>query len=453
MGFLADFGSERAGESSRLRMRPGLLVGLAFAAALVAGCSGAARRIEAIEVRHGVTLDITGAARGEDLLGGSTALVVENVAKELQALPYLATAGRRIHIASSADLLKAARPREFAGALLAGAATQDHPGPDQGDVYVINKNLWGQCVDAWQPGTRMLQDPHLRHEIMHAIEMDALRDMVLAEPWQAALEESGEMVHRMGTIDRLALEMPRDALLTARHEAYVGFCARWLASHFGDVTGDGRIDDADLARLRAHFGDFDADGDGRLTYEDAAARTGLRHSLRPGSDLGTQAEMTAGLAGYRPRGFASPYGRTYPWEDKAEVLDYAVREGFVPHLFAAAGALGGVTANSSAEAAAKLGRLDARDPVLARKVEVLAVYLGNLTPPQDRAPDFAARYGAALVPFERLAAGAEDDSPQVAEARRASLMRRLAAYHTRATAEGDVLTVVVSPSAGGKAGR
>ena len=436
----------RAGRAGPSRLPRPAALGLALAAALAAGCGNQARRIEDLETRHGVTIEVTGAARGENWLGGSTALVLENVGKELAALPYLATAGQRIYLASSADLVRTARPEEFLDALLAGAATQDRPGPDQGDVYVLNKNLWGLYVDFWQPGTTRLQDPHLRHEMMHAIEIVALRDLVLAEPWQAALEGSGQMLDRMEAIDRLALEMPPEALLTARHEAYVDLCARWLAAHFGDVTGDGRTDDADLVCLRARRADFDADGDGHLTYEDAAARTGLRYSRRRGADPATQVEMTAGLVGYRPRGFASPYGRTYPWEDRAEVLDYAIREGLIPHLFAAPGSMPGVTAASAAEAGAKLDRLRARDAVLARKVEILALYLGNLTPPNDRAADFAARYAAAMVPFERLAASPDAEGPRVAEARRASLARRMAAYRYTAVAEGDTLTVLVSPA-------
>ena len=190
--------------------RHGRLLGVALIAwaAALAGCGNVAQRISDIEARHGVVLSVTDAARGEDWLGGNTYAVVDNVGKELAAFPYLATAGRRIHIAASADLVRGAYPEEFLDALLAGAATQDHPGPDQGDIYVLNKNLWGLYVDAFQPGTSMLYDPHLRHEMMHAIEIDALNEITLAEPWQATLDQSGEMVHRMGVIDALALGMP-----------------------------------------------------------------------------------------------------------------------------------------------------------------------------------------------------------------------------------------------------
>ena len=49
-----------------------------------------------------------------------------------------------------------------------------------------------------------------------------------------------------------------------------------------------------------------------------------------GFDPASQIEMTAGMFGYRPKGFATPYGRTSPWEDKAEVLAYAIRKELLP---------------------------------------------------------------------------------------------------------------------------
>ncbi len=126
---------------------------------------------------------------------------------------------------------------------------------------------------------------------------------------------------------------------------------------------------------KAYPAEFDADGDGRLTYDDARRRTALAHSLRSGADPLTQVEMTAGMVGYRPHGFASPYGRTSPWEDKAEVLDYAVRKRMLPHLVAAPDAHNGLTEQSFAEATKRLADLRKWDKVLARKIEIVAVFL------------------------------------------------------------------------------
>jgi hypothetical protein len=423
------------------------LAALVAAAALAAGCGNVENRIAEISARHGVTLDVTAGARAQNFLGGNTYAVVDNVGKELQALPYLATAGRRIHVADTGDLLRSAYPEEYLDALLAGAATQDHPGPDLGDVYVLNKNLWGLYVDAFQPGTQGLYDPRLRHEIMHAIEIDSLRDLVLAAPWQTVLDESGEMVYRMGVIDSLALSMPvaspDDAappVATPRHQAYLDLCARWLAAHFGDVTGDGRLDDADVAYLRTHAAAFLMTGHARLTYEDAAVRGGPAHSLRRGADVLTQIEMTAGLAGYRPQGFASPYGRTAPWEDKAEVLDYAIREKLIPNLYAAPGSTPGVTVATVAAAQTKLDRLRRNDALLARKVEILAIFFGNLTPPESRGTTFVAQYGGTMVPFDALCGTGEDPS-KVAAARREALVHRVEASPHRVRVEGTVVTV------------
>ena len=113
-------------------------MGLAVLAAAVVGCGNVSQRIAEIEARHGVTLTVTDGARLQDLFGGSTYLTVDNIGKELAAFPPQATKGRRIHVASTGDLLAKAYPAEFMDALLAGAATQDHPGSDQGDIYILN---------------------------------------------------------------------------------------------------------------------------------------------------------------------------------------------------------------------------------------------------------------------------------------------------------------------------
>ncbi len=421
---------------------PKAAVVVAFWGVLAAGCIGGQQRIAGMQSRHGVRVDVTPAAKLQNFLGGSTNLVLRNVQRELELFPRLATEGRRIHVASTADLLRQSDPEQVGEALFAGAATQDRPGPDQGDIYVLNKNLWGLHVDLLQPSTRMIQDPHLRHELMHAIEVDAVTSLVLAEPWHRTLDTAPSILDELAKIDAVALAMPSEAVLTRQHEAYVAMCGRWLAAHFGDVTGDGRVDEADLVGLRSRPDALDADGNGRLTYQDAAARTGLRHTFLSGTDPRSQAEMTAGLAGYRPRGFASPYGRTAPWEDKAEVLDHAVRRGIVPHLYAAPGAIREVTEASVERAWRRLARRRADDPVLARKLETVAVYLGNLTPPEKRNPRFEQVYGPVLVPFERLGAPAED-APHVTTTRRQALERRMAALKYRVATEGKRASVTV----------
>lgn len=416
---------------------------------LAVGCGGTQRRIADMHLRHGVRVNVTPAAKVQNLLGGSTGLVVRNVQRELELFPRLATAGRRIHIASTADLLRGSEPEQAVEVLFAGAATQDRPGPDQGDIYLLNKNLWGLYVDLLQPSTRMPQDPHLRHELMHAIEVDALASLVLTEPWQAVLDASGATLDELAEIDAVALALPSEAVLTRQHEAYIALCGRWLAAHFGDVTDDGRVDEADLGHLRSHPGVFDADADGRLTYEDAAARTGLRHTFLRGTDPRSQVEMTAGLLGYRPRGFASPYGRTAPWEDKAEVLDHSIRHGIVPHLYAAPGSVRGVTESSVKRSWQRLARTRTRDPILARKLEVLSLYLGNLAPPEKRNHRFEQAYGTVLVPFERLRLPAEE-GPRVATARRRAMQRRMEALEYHVTCDGDTadVTVVRQPRRG-----
>jgi len=259
------------------------------------------------------------------------------------------------------------------------SATQDHPGPTQGDIYVINKDLWGAYMEAFQPDTAMWQDPRLRHELMHAYEIKALADTLFVEKWQKTLDrrlgQPDEMTYKLACIDSVSLLAGPDGLVSPRHAAYVDFCARWMASAFGDVNKDGRVDETDRKLIARNPAEFDADGDHVLTYDDASLLNGPGYSPAGGIGPATQIEMTAGMLGYRPKGFASPYGRTSPWEDKAEVLSHAVRSGLLPALNAQAGS------RERARARARLAEIRRDDPVLARKIEILAVLLGSCAEP------------------------------------------------------------------------
>ena len=129
-----------------------------------------------------------------------------------------------------------------------------------------------------------------------------------------------EMTHKLGFIDSISLLANESEIATTEFRPYIDFCARWIASMFGDVNEDGRIDESDREFLDANLQRFDANDDGEISYRDAAKLTGISYSFTSGINPVTQIEMTAGILGYRPKGFASPYGRTCPWEDKAEVL-------------------------------------------------------------------------------------------------------------------------------------
>ena len=100
--------------------------------------------------------------------------------------------------------------------------------------------------------------------------------------------------------------------------------------------------------------------------------------------------MTAGALGYKPRGFASAYGRTSPWEDKAEVLAYAIRNKLLPHLYRDG------DPNAVAKAYQRLTTIERKDPIFARKIEVLAMLFGSLEKSENRNSRFAGSFAQTL---------------------------------------------------------
>ena len=364
---------------------------------LISGCSAVANKdIGRVEAAHGVGIDITAAAAVADFMGGNSLVALRNVDKELQNFPYQAKKGINIHIGAGLDILGESKTiGDFLSAPLIGGATQDRPGKTQGDVYVLNKDLWGTYMDLQQPGTTMWQDPHLRHEFMHAYEIKALKTTLFSGKWQVFLDQKlgklDEMTHKLGYIDAISLFADPGDIATTEFRPYIDFCARWMACMFGDVNSDGRLDERDRDYLVANLEQFDANSDGRISYHDAAKITGISYSFASGINPFTQVEMTAGLLGYRPTGFASPYGRTCPWEDKAEVLSLAINKEILPQLYK------NVDPQEVDSAYDKLSAIRSQDPVLARKIELLAILFGNLESAHNRNSRFTSNYSHLLV--------------------------------------------------------
>ena len=371
-------------------------------AVLASGCAMLAQKdITKVQAKHGVSIEITPAAAAADLAGGNSLVALSNVDKELGYFPYEAKRGVKIHIGAGLDILGESKTLgDVLSAPLVGAATQDRPGKTQGDIYVLNKDLWGTYMDIQQPTTTMWQDPHLRHEFMHAYEIKALKTTLFSGKWQKLLDQKlgrpNEMTHKLGFIDSISLLANEGDIVTTRFKPYVHFCARWIASMFGDLNNDGQIDEKDRQYLSAHPDSFDADKDGKISYHDAAKITGIKYSFSSGINPLTQVEMTAGALGYRPKGFASPYGRTCPWEDKAEVLAFAIRDKILPALYR------NDEPQEIDRAYRHLDALRAKDPVFARKIEILAILFGNLENPENRNSRFATNYGHLLVPFSEV---------------------------------------------------
>ena len=363
--------------------------------ALHGGCAAMARKeIAQAQKAHGVSIDITPAAAATDLVGGNSLVAVRNTRKELEVFPYRATEGVSIHIATGLDLIgEAHSPTDVLATPFVLGAVQDAPGDTQGHMFVLNKGLWLTYLDLLQPNTTMWQDPHLRHELMHVIEVNALREPLLQGRPGDLLALDSTTLDKLANVDSAALLAGPHDVVKPEQKPYLDFCARYLAAAFGDLTGDALIDDSDMRLLRASPADFDADADGILSYADAEKRTGAGYSFAQGLAISTQLEMTAGLFGYRPAGFASPYGRTCPWEDKATVLELAVHENIFPAFYR------DQPESDVARAFDRLHDIRRQDPVLARKIEILGIFLGNLEYPRNRNPRFSADYAPLMIPL------------------------------------------------------
>ena len=365
---------------------------------LASGCAALAENeIRAVESRHGVNIEVTDAGAAADCLGGNARLVLQNIDRELAYFPYNAKKGTTIYIAGSADLLAESKTLgEILSTPLTVAAVQDRPGKTQGHVYVLNKDLWGSYMNLFQPDSTGLQSPHLRHEMMHAWEISALKRPLFHDRRQEFLDQRlgqpDEMLHKLAHIDSLSLLASDSEIVGNRAGPYVNFCARWMAAMFGDVNRDGTIDEEDRNHLTANAPGFDADGNGMIDHNDAAAHSGVAYSCTSGIDPITQLGMTVGLLGYKPKGFASVYGQTCPWEDKAEVLSFAIHRQLLPTLYRK-------TEQSEIDKAYRqLDDIRKNDPILARKIEVLALFLGSLEESQNLNARFTNIYGDMLMP-------------------------------------------------------
>jgi hypothetical protein len=373
---------------------------LAYAVCLLSGCAVLAQKeAVGIEQRHGVNLEIEPTAAVADLYGGSSIVSVKNIDKELSAFPDEAKRDLTIHVGTNLDIL--GQSRSIGDALaspLAIAAVQEHAGDTQGDIFVTNRGIVGTYFDLFEPNSIGWQDPRLRHELMHSYEIRALKGALFSGKTQAALEDAGEMKHKMQVIDRLSLPAREADIATDEFKPYLRFCARWLASMFGDVNGDRKVDERDIVLLRADTSRFDVNKDGKLDYDDGAMFLGTGYSYLDGIHPATQAQMTAGLFGLRPRGFASYYGRTGPWEDKAEALELAVRKGFIPYFYKRG------EPEKVERAYRFLADIRNTDAVFARKLEAMGILFGNLERSENRNERFRRLYRKLMLPISRPAA-------------------------------------------------
>ena len=203
-----------------------------------------------------------------------------------------------------------------------------------GTIYVRNANP-----------TRLLQslllfhgNDALVHEIVHSVQFNEMHR------WQQTGRPSREFA-----------QLIRD----------------WELQYFGDVDGNGRIDDADAACIAADTARFDPNRDGQVNHADVEAIHGQPYVQGRWASLrGMQVLLWMSFEWFtpRPKGFACPYAKTCVWEDAAETVRYAWRAGFIPALYAGEG-------RAAERAWAGFARIERSDPLLARKVLLMVRYI------------------------------------------------------------------------------
>ena len=254
--------------------------------------------------------------------------------------------------------------------LFCGAYCEDERPEAYRHVFIKNKNLGEDLYGL----VSMDVGTHLVHESCHSVEY-----------WEIARHAEGilggavpnreNIFSDLKAVDAAAVAASlREPRRTAPSDPYIRLIRDWMFAHFGDVNGDGRLDEADADAVAANPERFDADGDGALTYADVARRTPYRYLYRTNPlDPVVQFAMTLEqFTGWCPAGFASVYGSNEPWEDRAEVLALVHRRGLLALLRAAGPA--------QDRAAKWLTRLRSRDAVLARKIDLMLNYLRALVP-------------------------------------------------------------------------
>ena len=252
--------------------------------------------------------------------------------------------------------------------------------PEQyGQIFIKNKGMVGDVLGVLSGDVGL----HLEHEGWHSVEYFEVQ-MVESFVRARALNDPQNIFQVLSTTDVVLAnatatelaELTRSGELTP----YVELVRGWMFSHFGDVNGDGKIDDEDVAFVDSNRRRFDTDGDGKITYADVARETGYSYlwTYNP-MDLRLQLGMTASLAlGMHDDGFVSFQAQNFPWEDRAETVSFVAKRGLVPYLYRRASQTGRV-----AEARKELERIRRRDPVLARKIELIVRYIATHEEPEQ----------------------------------------------------------------------
>ena len=345
-----------------------LLLGGLFLSACAPGCqsvnsaSMSARRTD-IETRHQVDLDMS---RSTPLLG-DTSTTLKRIEKALEPFPkgYTAKMARINVVEDHFERWGLLAP-------MIGAYTEAGRPEQYGQIFIKNKSALEDVLGLFSGDTGL----HLEHEGWHSVEYFEVQEIESFVRTRAR-NNPGNIFQVLSTTDVILANASPEELVelkrSGRSTPYVDLVRGWLFCSFGDVNDDGVIDDADVAYVDAHRDAFDADGDGRVTYADVAVRTGREYlwAYDP-MDFRLQVGLTASLvANLHDAGFVSFHAQNFPWEDRAETVSFLADRGLVPHLYRR------TTDARAARAWKEFNRIRRRDPLLARKLQLMIRYIAS----------------------------------------------------------------------------
>lgn len=322
-----------------------------------------------IENRHRVKVDLS---KSTPLLG-NTDRTLNRIEKALEPFP-------KRYTTKMAQINVVEDHIERWGLIAPLVASYTEAGrPEQyGQIFIKNKSMAEDVLGVLSGDVGL----HLEHEGWHSVEYFEIR-MVESFVRERALNDPQNIFQVLSTTDVvLANATPTElAELTRSDELtpYVELVRGWMFSHFGDVNGDGALDDEDVVFVDSNRRRFDTDGDGKITYADVARETEYDYlwTYNP-MDLRLQLGMTASLAlGMHDDGFVSFHAQNFPWEDRAETVNFVAKRGLVPYLYRKSSQAGRV-----AEAWKEFERIRRRDPVLARKIELIVRYIATHEKPE-----------------------------------------------------------------------
>ena len=367
---------------------------LSFNLILTAGCSSLAsfnqakieEKRQSIENELNVTINLDAA----NPLRGDTWRTLDKIEAALKPFP-VEYRKKMAEIRVVEDFFS----RFGLAALAIGAYVEDEREDQNRIIFIKNKNLLEEFIGLLELDI----STHLPHEGWHSVEYYEIERLgpLKIDTDETSVTLSSKLENLDANCQYAVLEYEAEPLHPSHRQDgtpsvthYLALIKGWLYAHFGDANGDDKVDDDDAAYIEAHRREFDATHDGRITYEDVSKSTRYGY-LEAESPLNLELQLGMSLQllpGYHPKGYSSFYAKNFPWEDRAETLEAALRRGFIPFIYKA-----GVPEVKQERAWEELTKIKREDPVLGRKFELILRYIAHQEKQENLSQRWKSNYG------------------------------------------------------------